>query len=94
MTQLGKGILRNDNDLESASGLKLKGKALYTRARRDKGVKVVGGVAAKEDDWGFALHQDGQLTIHAMRTIFDTGVVTPKGELLAFGVIANPSGGQ
>lgn len=84
MTQVGKSIHRTVDTLEVAEALGRRGRALYSKARREKGVRVVGGVAVNETDWGLALHQGGGITLHAIPALFESGTIPMDGELLDF----------
>lgn len=84
VTQIGKLIHRTDDALEIASTMKARGQPVFSPARREQGVRVIGTVAALEGDWGAALHQDGQITIHPMRELFSNGTIPTEHGLLAF----------
>lgn len=84
MTQVGKAIHRTEDSLEMISDLGRVGKALYSKTRREAGVRVVGAAAVAESDWGLALHAHGQITTHAIIDIFASGTVSVEDELLAF----------
>ncbi len=90
MTQIGKAIHRTAESIEVADTLKRKGKPLYSKTRREKGVCVVGGGAVDEHDWGLALHQSGAVTLHAMQAIFESGTIAGDGEIQSFVTFANP----
>lgn len=84
MTQIGKVLHQAGDDLEVAASLRLKGKPVFSPSRRKQGVRVVGAAAVTERDWGVALHQDGQLSLHPVKDLFGKGAVETHGELLAF----------
>ncbi len=84
MTQVGKAIHRTADSLEMISDLGRVGKALYSKTRRDAGVRVIGAAAVKEPDWGLAVHSNGQITSHAVKEIFANGTVPVEDQLLAF----------
>lgn len=84
MTQIGKVIHRTDDGLKTANSLKRKGQPVFSQARREQGVCVVGAAAVSENDWGVALHQDGQLIIYSIRNLLGTGAIPVQGELLTF----------
>ena len=90
MTQIGKVIHRTADGIPVAEALKRKGKALYSKARREKGVKVVAGAAVRESDWGVVLHQEGRISLHAMASIFESGTIPVDGEILAFATFSKP----
>jgi len=84
MTQIGKVIHRAGEDLEVVPSLRSKGQPVFSASRREQGVRVVGAVAVSEDDWGVALHGDGQLSLHAVKDLLGSGALDIRGELLAF----------
>jgi DNA gyrase/topoisomerase IV subunit A len=86
MTQVGKAIHRTVESIPAAEALKRVGKALYSKARRAQGVRVVGGGAIAEGDWGVALHQDGTISLHALAALLQSGTVPVNGEILSFAV--------
>ncbi|MBN2549521.1 MAG: hypothetical protein JXB15_10210 [Anaerolineales bacterium] len=92
MTQVGKAILFAANSLEIASSLKTRGQPVFSQQRREKGVRVIGAVSCVASDWGFALHQDGQVTCHAMSELFGAGTIPVNGALLAFTVHSGRTG--
>ena len=89
MTQIGKAIHRMAESIPVAEALKRKGKALYSKARREKGIRVVGSGVVDADDWGVALHQNGAISLHAMQAIFEGGTISVDGEILAFVTFSN-----
>jgi DNA gyrase/topoisomerase IV subunit A len=88
MTQIGKAIHRTAESIEAAEALKRVGKALYSKARREKGVRVVGGGAVNESDWGLALHQDGAVSLHAVSSLFESGTIPVDDEITSFTVFS------
>ena len=90
MTQIGKSIHRTAESIAVAGALKRKGKPLYSKARREKGVRVVGSGVVDEVDWGLALHQGGEISLHAMQSIFKSGTILTDSEIMAFVTFPNP----
>ena len=88
MTQLGKVIHRTADSIQDAEALKRVGKALYSKARREKGVRVIGGGAVNNNDWGLALHQDGTISLHAIEALLKSGTIPVNGEILSFTVFS------
>jgi DNA gyrase/topoisomerase IV subunit A len=84
MTNIAKAIHRTDEFLESTAGFKQRGKGIYSQRRREEGVCVVGGGAAREQDWSFALHRDGNITLHSLYDLLGSGAIETREELLAF----------
>jgi len=89
MTQIGKAIHRTVESIEVAEALQRKGKALYSKARREKGVCVVGGGVIDAEDWGLALHQNGAITLHSMQALLQSGTIPVEGEITAFVTFPN-----
>jgi hypothetical protein len=90
MTQIGKVIHRTIDSLEVATGLHRKGFMLYSTARREALVRVVGAAAVKQDDWGLALHQDGQISLHAVSELIGKGSIPVDLELIEFTAFSPP----
>ena len=88
-TQVGKLVHRTPESFETVSSLKTHGQAVFSKARREQGVRVIGAASVGDDDWGIALHQDGRITAHRMQGLFDSGTIPTHGELLAFGCLAS-----
>jgi len=84
MTQIGKVIHRSQEGLEPAADLHRKGTMLYTTARRNAGVRLVGAGVAQPEDWGVALHADGRVTLHAVSDLLGKGALPVETELLDF----------
>jgi hypothetical protein len=84
MTQIGKVVALNDEDLEVSQSLKSKGRAIFSGQRRASGVRVTGAAAVREMDWSVALHADGQITLHSVSALLGRGTLPVEGELLAF----------
>jgi DNA gyrase/topoisomerase IV subunit A len=87
VAQNGKAIHREASWVEPAETLKNRGQALFSKQRRDAGVRVAGAVMAADQDWGAALHSDGVLTLHKVREIFTEGGIPlqePEGEIIGF----------
>jgi len=84
VTQIGKLIHRTEDALEIASTMKARGQPVFSPARREQGVRVIAAAAALEGDWGAALHQNGQITLHPMQELFSNGTIPTEHGLLAF----------
>jgi DNA gyrase/topoisomerase IV subunit A len=59
MTQIGRIIHREMSWLEPVNSFKTHGQAVFSQARREAGVRVVGAAAVEEKDWGALLVTDG-----------------------------------
>jgi hypothetical protein len=84
MTQIGKAVTLDIEELEPAASLKIKGQPVFSGQRRASGVRVAGAAALGENDWAVALHADGQISLHAVSTLLGRGTLPVQGELLAF----------
>ena len=73
VTHNGKAIQRQMGWLEPPASFKSRGQAIFSQARREAGVRVVGASAVDEEDWGFSLTTDGKLTAYQMKDIFASG---------------------
>ena len=89
MTQLGKAIQHTGDSLELVTDLGRVGVALYSKTRRDAGVRVVGAAAVAESDWGLALHSNGWVSLHSVSQILANGTVPVEWELSAFTVFSS-----
>lgn len=84
MTQWGKVIHLTEDRLNPVANMRTKGQALFSQQRRQKGARLVSAASISEDDWGVALHLDGELTLHEIRVICDVGAIEAQSDLLAF----------
>lgn len=84
MTQIGKVIHRTEASLEAATDLQRKGQMLFSTARRQAGVRVIGAGSVGQDDWGLALHKDGRITLHAVSELVGKGSIQMDSELIEF----------
>jgi DNA gyrase/topoisomerase IV subunit A len=97
VTNNGKVVNREFNWLEPANSFKNKGQTIFSQARRDAGIRVVSAVAASENEWGAALHQDGKITLHKMSDLFAAGsipAIEADVELIDFAAFHGPVSGQ
>jgi len=90
MTQVGKVIHRSIESLDLANELTRKGRMVYSTARREAGIRVVGASAVSDDDWGIALHQDGTVTVHPISNLIGSGSIPVNGELIDFAAFSPP----
>jgi DNA gyrase/topoisomerase IV subunit A len=74
-TNTGKVILRESGWLEPAASFKSRGQALFSSARREGGVRVVGAAALEEPDWCYVLTADGKLTPFQVSELMAKGSV-------------------
>ena len=97
MTQTGKVLNRTGDSLEPSTELTRKGRMIYSTARREAGVRVVGAAAVSgnpnlaQSDWGLALHQNGQISQHEIAALLGSGSISVDGELLDFVAFEQPN---
>jgi len=81
-------VLQRDlNWLEPTSSFKTRGQPIFSRQRREAGVRVVGAAAVYEEDWGVALRSDGALITQQVKDLVAAGSILkgPEGgEILEF----------
>jgi DNA gyrase/topoisomerase IV subunit A len=93
MTNTGKAVRRDFNDLEEAASYRSHGKAAFSAARRESGVRIAGAAGVSESDWGAVLRADGSLCLYRMDDLFASGAVeTGEGSnpVLSFCVFGSP----
>ena len=83
VTQGGKLIHRTHESLPPAASLKTRGEPIFSAQRRAQGVRVVSAASVSQEHWGAALHQDGQISLHSVRTIIGAGTIPVTTELVA-----------
>lgn len=84
MTQAGKLIHWTEANLEPAGTARSRGQALFSPARREQGVRVVGAAALRAGDFAAILHSDGGLSLHRVSALSGAGRIETDGDLLAF----------
>ena len=57
---------------------------MFSTARRQAGVRVIGAGSVNQDDWGLALHKDGRISLHAVSELVGKGSIPVEGELIDF----------
>ena len=73
ITQNGKVIQRNPDWLEIASSYKTKGQSVFSKERREAGIRMVGAAFADEEDWGITLRSDGKLSFIKIHDLIGSG---------------------
>lgn len=76
VTLNGKVIHREAGWIEPVETFKNRGQSLYSRQRRESGVRVAGAAMVNEEMWGAALHSDGRLTVHKIRDLLSSGAIS------------------
>lgn len=92
VTQIGKIIHRAAEGLDTVD-LRARGQMLFSSARREQGVRVVGAACASEADWAAALHRDGSLSLHTVSELFGSGAIPTQSQVVAFAAFPAPAGG-
>jgi DNA gyrase/topoisomerase IV subunit A len=77
VTQNGRVIHREAGWVEPSNAFKAKGQPVFSRERRESGVRAVGAAVVDSEDWGAALRSDGRLTIYKMSDLFAAGALLP-----------------
>ena len=87
VTQTGKVIQRDSDNLElSKSGL-AKGQALIPPSRLEQGVRFIGAASVREEDRIVVLDATGNLHVHGAVAMIGAGSVEAEGLALSIGVI-------
>ena len=75
VTQNGKVFHREMSWLEPAHSFKGQGQTVLSSARLEAGVRLVSAAAVSEEDWAAVLTSDGQIRLHSVQDLFNSGVV-------------------
>jgi hypothetical protein len=75
VTQNGKVIHRDGSWIEPAEALKSKGQALYSKQRREGGVRVAGAAMVNEDNWCGLLTSDGKFIVYKVEDLYSAGAI-------------------
>jgi DNA gyrase/topoisomerase IV subunit A len=73
LTQNGKVIHREPGWLEKPASYKSRGQAIFSQARREAGARVTVAAAVEKEDWGAALNSKGELTVHKISDLLESG---------------------
>lgn len=73
ITQNGKVVIREVGWLEKLVSSKSRGQPVFSQARRDAGIRVIGAAAVNEQDWGAALGDDGIVTAYRINDLSASG---------------------
>jgi len=87
VTHNGKVIHRDQDWLKTASSSRSRGQPVFSDERRKAGVRLVGGAAVDETDWGAALDSLGNLVVASMKDLLGSGSVqfgSEHADLVAF----------
>ncbi|MBI5354721.1 MAG: hypothetical protein HZB50_18925 [Chloroflexi bacterium] len=92
VTQNGKVIHREFDNIETAKTSATKGQALIPPSRIDQGVRFMGAAAVRDKDRVAILDASGRINIHDVETMTGNGVVNAEGLILSIGLIPSESG--
>ncbi len=89
LTNIGKTVQIMLEQIEMANGIGTRGQGFLSAKRRNQGVRVIGAVAAREEDMGIIIDQFGKVSAIPIGELADAGTL-PNGIVpIAFGVIAS-----
>src|SRR5687767_10281396 len=92
ITQTGKVIQRESNNLELSKSPLAKGQALISPSRLEQGVRFVGAAAVKDEDRIVVLDATGRLNVRAAGAMSGAGSIEAGGLILSIGVIPAEGG--
>lgn len=81
LTQNGKVIHREASWLEKTTSYKTRGQAVFSQARREAGARIAGAVVVNEEDWSAALNSKGELTLHKVSDLLESGSLSNNSSL-------------
>ena len=87
ITQNGKVIQRESNNLELSKSPLAKGQALISPSRLEQGVRFIGAACVKDEDRIAVLDAGGNLRVHLAESMTGTGSIEAGGLTLSIGVI-------
>jgi hypothetical protein len=87
ITQNGKVIQRESNNLELSKSPLAKGQALISPSRLEQGVRFIGAACVKDEDRIAVLDAGGNLRVHLAESMTGTGSIDAGGLILSIGVI-------
>jgi len=87
VTQTGKVIQREGENIEAAKSSTTRGQALIPPTRIEQGVRFMGAVAAKAQDKIAILDAAGKINIHDVETLTGSGAVLAEGLILSVALI-------
>jgi DNA gyrase/topoisomerase IV subunit A len=87
ITQTGKVIQRESNNLELSKSPLAKGQALISPARLEQGVRFIGAACVKDEDRIAVLDVTGKLNLHIAGSMTGAGSIEAGGLILSIGVI-------
>ena len=92
ITQNGKVIQRESNNLELSKSPLAKGQALISPSRLEQGVRFIGAACVKDEERVAVLDAEGNLRVHLAESMAGTGSIEAGGLILSIGVIPTEVG--
>jgi hypothetical protein len=87
VTQTGKVIHRDSENLELSKSPLAKGQALIPPSRLEQGVRFIGAASVREGDRIVALDATGSLNVHVAKALTGAGSIEAGGMILSIGVM-------
>ncbi|HEX9330522.1 MAG TPA: hypothetical protein VF896_01465, partial [Anaerolineales bacterium] len=87
VTQKGKVIQREYENLELSKSPLAKGQALIPPSRLEQGVRFIGAASVRNEDRVVALDSSGSLTVHSAEAMTGAGSIEARSLILSIGVI-------
>jgi hypothetical protein len=87
VTQTGKVIHRESENLELSKSPLSKGQVLISPARLEQGIRFIGAASVREGDRIAALDATGSLNVHSAEALTGAGSIEAGGLILSIGVI-------
>jgi len=87
VTQTGKVIQREGDNLELSKSPLAKGQALISPTRLEQGVRFIGAASVRDEDRIVVLDSKGNLNVHVTESITGAGSIEAEGLVLSIGVI-------
>jgi hypothetical protein len=91
VTQTGKVIHRDSENIELSKSPLAKGQALIPPSRLEQGVRFIGAASVGENDRIAALDATGNLRVHSAETLTGAGSIEAGGMILTIGVVSAES---
>jgi hypothetical protein len=92
VTQAGKVVAREQNDIEISKSPLAKGQPLIPPSRLGQGVRFMGAVAARDTDRIAVLDAGGRIRLHIAESMRGAGTVEAQGLVLSIGRIPSEGG--
>jgi hypothetical protein len=91
VTQTGKVIHRESDNLELSKSPLSKGQALISPSRLEQGIRFIGAASVREGDRIAALDATGSLNVHSAEALTGAGSIEAGGLILSIGVVSAES---